>query len=160
MRAFRMMFIATALALLAVCANAADTAKPHGYATRDELRECMDLEAALKARFHGLEAANTANDKTGDRLAADSAKVHETLAKLDRNDPAAVAAFKQQMADYNANVVAWKAATAEAQKANDAYTADSATVDQKCLSLAYRAQDMDAVLKERKKAAAASSATP
>lgn len=160
MRPLRKMFVATALMLLAGAAGAADTAKAHGYATRDQLRECMDLEAALKTRFHALEATNAANDATGDRLQGDGKKVRETLAKLDRNDAAAVAAFKQQVADYNANVVAWKAATADAQTANDAYTADSATVDQKCVALSYHPQDIDAVVKERKKAAAASAATP
>jgi len=161
------MSIATALTLFAAVAGAAETAKnadapakAHGYATRDQLRECMDLQAALKLRFHGLETANTDNDAMGDRLEAEGAKVHDLQAGLDRSDAAAVTAFRQAAAGYNERVVAWKKTTADAQAADDAYKVDSAGVDQKCVGLSYRPQDIEAVVKERKKAAAASGATP
>ena len=161
------MFTAAALTLFAAVAGATETAKnadaparAHGYATRDQLRECMDLQAVLKIRFHGLQAGNTDNDATGDRLEAEGAQVHDTQATLDRSDAAAVTAFRQAVAGYNERVVAWKKATADAQAADDAYKMDSAAVDQKCVGLSYRPQDIDAVMKERKKAAAASGATP
>jgi hypothetical protein len=158
MSASRVKFVAAALALLAAAAGAADATKAHAYATRDQLRECMELEAALKIRFHDMASANAANDATGDGLAAEAAKVHETQARLDRGDAAAVTAFKQSVATYNERVAAWKKATADVETANDAYKADSAAVDQKCVGLAYHPQDIDAVMKERKKAAAAASA--
>jgi hypothetical protein len=152
------MFVAAALTLLAAAAGAADATKARTYATRDQLRECMDLEAALKTRFHDMATANAANDATGDGLAAEGTTVHETQARLDRNDAAAVTAFKQSVAAYNERVVAWKKATADVETANATYKVDSAAVDQKCVGLSYHPQDIDAVMKERRKAAAAASA--
>ena len=160
MSASRVMFVAAALTLFAAAAGAADAtqAHAHAYATRDQLRECMDLEAALKTRFHDIATANTSNDAMGDSLAAEATQVHATQARLDRSDAAAVTAFKQSVAAYNERVVAWKKATADVETANDAYKVDSAAVDQKCVGLSYHPQDIDAVMKERKKAAAAASA--
>lgn len=155
MSASRVMFIAAALACFGCAAAAADTVKPHGYATRDQLRECLDLQAALKVRFHARAQAGTVDDAEGDSLEAEGAKVHDAQGKLDRGDPAAVLAFKQAVADYNARVIAWKAATARGQAADDAYKTDSAVVDQECVGLSYRTQDVDAVMKERKKLAGA-----
>ncbi len=158
MSASRVMFVAAALALFAAAAGAADATKAHAYATRDQLRECMELEAALKTRFHDIATASTSNDAMGDSLAAEATQVHATQAKLDRSDAAAVTAFKQSVAAYNERVVAWKKAAADVETANDAYKVDSAAVDQKCVGLSYHPQDIDAVMKERKKAAAAASA--
>jgi hypothetical protein len=160
MSASRMMFVAAALALLAGAA-AADATKARTYATRDQLRECVDLQAALKTRFHAIAAANTANDTMGDSLAAEGTAVHETQARLDRSDAAAMTAFRQSVAAYNERVVAWKQATTDIETANEAYKVDSAAVDQKCVGLSYHPQDIDAVMKERRKAgAAASGAAP
>ena len=158
MSAYRVMFIAAALTLFAATAGAADATQAHAYATRDQLRECMDLQAALKTRFHDIATANTTNDAMGDSLAAEATQVHATQAGLDRSDAAAVTAFKQSVAAYNERVVAWKKATADVETANDAYKVDSAAVDQKCVGLSYHPQDIDAVMKERRKAAAAASA--
>jgi hypothetical protein len=69
-----------------------------------------------------------------------------------------VTVFRQEAAGYNERVVAWKKTTADAQAADDAYRVDSAGVDQKCVGRSYHPQDIDAVMKERKKAASA--ATP
>ncbi len=151
----RAMFLATTLTLFAALAAAADAVNPHGYATRDQLRECMALQAALKLRYHGLEQANATNDATGASLEADGAKVHDMQGKLDRGDKAAVAAFRRAVDDYNERVLAWKKQTADAQDADAAYKMDSGVVDQKCVGLAYHPQDIDGVVKERKKAAAA-----
>ena len=133
---------------------AASQARSGAYATRDQLRECLDQEGALKARFHAIDAAGAARDETTARLQAEGAKVREMQAQLDRADPAAVARFKDFLARHNANVVALNKEVADAEADTDAYNADSAAVNQKCMAMAYRTQDMDAVLKERKKAGA------
>jgi len=159
----RLLIVAGALTLLAsaVGATTVEMAKPaasravaRGYATRDQLRDCLDQEAALKSRFHAIDAASTARDETTARLQAEGAKVREMQAQLDRADPAAVARFKDFLARHNANVVALNKEVADAEADTDAYNADSAAVNQKCMAMAYRTQDMDAVLKERKKAGA------
>jgi hypothetical protein len=89
---------------------------------------------------------------------AEGVKVREMQAQLDRADPAAAARFKDFLARHNANVVALNKEVAESEAATDADNADSAAANQKCTALAYRTQDMDAVLNERKKAEAPASA--
>ncbi len=165
----RLLFVAGALTLLGSAAHAttvemakpaASQAKARGYATRDQLRECLAQEAELKTRFRAIDTANIARDETSARLKTEGERVRETQAQVDRSDPAAVARFKELLARHNANVVALNKEVSDSEAATDAYNADSAAVNQKCTALAYHTQDMDAVLKERKQAEAASAAKP
>jgi hypothetical protein len=161
----RSKFVAGVLTLFASAAGAttvemakpaASQAKGHGYATREQLRDCLDREAALKQRLHAIEAASTERDATTSRLQAEGAQVREMKDKLDRNDAVAVARFKELLAQHNANVAALNKDVADSEAATDAYNADSTAVNQECTTLTYHTQDIDAVLKERKKAQAAS----
>jgi predicted nuclease with TOPRIM domain len=159
----RLLFVASALTLLAFAASATavETAKPAAsqakgrYATREQLRECLDRQAELKARFRGIEAANAARAEAVKRLEAEGVKLREMKAQIDRDNVAAVQAFKQQLTDYNTHAAALNKESDDSSAAADAYNADSESVNQACTALPYHTQDMDAVLKERKKAASA-----
>ena len=150
--------VVTSLVLLHGAAAAATKGAPATgtYATRDQLRECLALDDSLKTRLRDLEAAGKARNDQFDANEAEGKRLVEMKAKLDRSDKAAILAFNQAVQDHNAHLKQVDDEAAASDAANKAYTADQAAADQKCGPLTYRPADMDAVTKERKKAAAAS----
>ena len=54
-----------------------DAAQPaaHTWATRDQLRDCLDTEDSLKERFKGVEAMTDAHEKLFNEVEAESAKL-------------------------------------------------------------------------------------
>jgi hypothetical protein len=69
-------------------------------------------------------------------------------------------AFNLLVSDHNVHVKQMNQEAGELQTVGSAYNDDMLAVNRKCSPLAYRVEDMGGVLKERKKAAAASGATP
>ena len=126
------------------------------YATRDQLRECLALDDGLKTRLHAMEAATAAHNARFEANEAEGKNLIDMKAKLDRSDKAAILAFNQAVQDHNLHLKEVDDEATASDAANKAYAADQAAVDQKCGPLTYRPADMDAVTKERKKAAAAS----
>ena len=126
------------------------------FATREQLRECLALDDGLKARMQAMEAATLAHNKQFDANEAEGARLADMKAKLDRSDKAAIVAFNQAVAEHNKHLQQSDEEATASDAATKAYAADRAAVDQKCGPLTYRPADMDAVTKERKKAAAAS----
>lgn len=139
---------------------AASQPAPRQWATRDQLRECLDLEAALKRRMSDIEAANAAHEAFFNRVEAENAKLLEVQGQLDHDSDTAIHAFNLLVTDHNVHVKQLNQEAQDSRAVSDAYNTDMVAVNRKCSSLAYRIDDMDAVLKERKKAAAASGATP
>ncbi len=139
----------------------AATAKPPvagTYATREQLRECLSLDDGLKARLHAMEAATVVHNRKFDANEAEGAKLVELKAKLDRGDKAAIQAFNQAVQEHNVHLQQVDEEAVAADIATKTLNADQAAVDQKCGPLTYRPADMDAVVKERKKATAAATA--
>ena len=126
------------------------------YATREQLRECLALDDGLKARMHAMEVATVAHNQKFDVNEVEGTKLVEMKAKLDRSDKAAIVAFNQAVAEHNQHLQQVDDEAAASDAATKTYAADRAAVEQKCGPLTYRPADMDAVTKERKKAAAAS----
>ena len=126
------------------------------YATREQLRECLTLDDGLKARMHAMEAATVVHNQKFDANEVEGARLVEMKAKLDRGDKAAIQAFNQAVQEHNLHLQQVDEEAVAADVATKALNADQAAVDQKCGPLTYRPADMDAVVKERKKAAAAS----
>ena len=150
----RVLFAASALTLLALSGNAsAADAKTH-YASRDQLRSCLDQQAVLKVRLRTLTAASDERTERAKRLEAEGLKLREMKTQVDRDNVAAITAFKALLTDYNANAAALNKEGADAMVATDAYNADSAALNDGCMALSYHSVDMDAVLKERRKAEA------
>jgi hypothetical protein len=150
--------VATCLVLSQEAAAATAKAAPVAgtYATRDQLRECMDLEDGLKGRLHAIQAATALHNQKFDANEAEGARLVEMKAKLDRSDKAAIQAFNQAVQDHNVHLQQVDDEAAAADVENKALNADQAAADRKCGPLTYRPADMDAVMKERKKATAAS----
>ncbi len=128
------------------------------YATREQLRECLSLDDGLKARVQAMEAAAIVHNRKFDANEVEGAKLVEMKAKLDRSDKAAILAFNQAVQEHNLHLQQVDQEAADADAVAKAYAADQVAMDQKCGPLTYRPADMDAVMKERKKAAAVSAA--
>ncbi len=153
----RFRFLLVTCLVWAQCASAATAKAPVNgtYATRDQLRECLNLDDAMKARLHAMEAAATVHNQKFDANEAESARLKDMKAKLDRSDKAAIQAFNQAVQEHNVHLKEVDDEAAASDAAQKAYALDQAAADQKCGSLTFRPADMDAVVKERKKAASA-----
>ena len=142
-----------AIAATAKAAPAAGT-----YATREQLRECLALDDGLKARLHAMEVAAAAHNQKFEASEVEGTQLVEMKARLDRGDKAAIQAFNQAVQEHNVHLQQMDEEAVASDAATKALNADQAAADQKCGPLTYRPADMDVVLKERKKAAAASAA--
>jgi hypothetical protein len=134
---------------------AASQPAPRQWATRDQLRECLDLEAGLKLRLGDIQAASAAHDAFFDRVEAENARLLEVQARLDHDSQTAVHEFNLLVSEHNVHVKQLNQEASDSQAVSNAYNADMLAVNRKCSSLAYRVEDMDAVMKERRKAASA-----
>ncbi len=157
------------LVSLAACAAAGattvKTGKPaasqpaaRAWATRDQLRDCLDTEAALKERFKGIEAAVDAHERLFDQVEAERNKLTELQGQLDHDSEVSVRAFNALVQEHNQHVKQLNQDAADSRPASEAYNADMSAYNHRCASLVYRVEDMDAVMRERRKAAAAQAA--
>jgi len=153
MHSLRIPFLVAALLL--TCAAAAAATKPGagGYGTRDQLRECLDLDDSLKARARALEASAAASNKQIEANEAEAARLVEMKKTLDRSDKAAIAAFNTAAKEHNEHVQQADDGANAVQAATTAYNDDKKDAEHQCGSISYRPADMDAVTRERKKAA-------
>jgi hypothetical protein len=138
---------------------AASQAPARAWATRDQLRECMDIEAGLKTRFKAIEVSNAAHEKMFDQAEAENTTLRELQSQLDRDSDTSIGAFNALVKDHNLHVKALNQDAADSRPVNDAYNDDMMAFNHKCSQLVYRVDDMEAVMKERKKAAAAAAAS-
>jgi hypothetical protein len=140
---------------VAATAKASKPATAGTFGTRDQLRECLDLDDAIKVRAQALAAAATA---TNARIAVnedEGLKLADMRKTLDRSDKAAIATFNQLATAHNQHSQQVEDDAAKAEADNSALSADKAAMDEKCGPLTYRPADMDAVNRERRKSAAA-----
>ncbi len=169
MRAPRLLPLLAALALLptlAAHATTVNTGKPaasqpatRAFASREQLRDCMDTEDGLKVRFNALEASNAAHELLFNQIESENAKLTELEAVLDHDSDAAVRGFNAAIKEHNEHVRQLNEQAAQSRPVSSAYNEDMAAYNRRCAPLVYRVEDMDAVMKERRKAAAASAAS-
>ena len=105
-------------------------------------------------RWQAIQAATAENNRKFDANDAEEARLVEMKAKLDRSDKTAILAFNKAVADHGQHIQQANQDGDAADAANKAYLADRAAADDQCANLTYRPADIDAVAKERKKAAA------
>ena len=165
-RAPRALALVATLALASAGATTVKTGKPaasqppaQAWATRDQLRECMDAEAALKERFRAIDASNAAHEKMFDQVEAERVRLQALQEQLDRDSDTSLGAFNALVKEHNQHVKALNQDAADSRPASDAYNADMVAFNHRCSGLRYRVDDMEAVVKERKKAAAAAAAS-
>jgi len=122
------------------------------YATRAQLRECLDLEDALKARRKSLDAGIEAHETQLAAISADDQKLVEVQAHLDRESETAVNAFNLLVTDHNVRAKELRNEAETLRAATEAYNDESLAVNRKCSALTYSLDDMNAVMKERRAA--------
>ena len=155
MTSSRIPLLVVSLLLLAAHAGAATVkaSKPAGFGTREQLRECLDLGDAMKTRRTALEAATAEHNRKFDANDAEDAKLVDMKARLDRNDKDAILAFNKAVTEHAQHTRELNAESDQQEASMKAFEADQADMDDKCGNLTYKPADIDAVNKERKKAA-------
>lgn len=158
----RTCLFALALPLACGAANAADDAaapRPEGaFASRAQLRECLDTEASLKTRVEAINAANVQHEQIFQRIEAENAQLKAMSSQQDDANTAAMSAYAGLVKMHNMHVRELNRGEAELVPVSNAYNADIAAFHGRCSGLSYRTEDMDAVTQDRRKAASVTSA--
>jgi len=138
------------LAAIALQGAQAQT-QPDKVVTRDELRTCMNSEAALAARRKELEARNKGN---GDEAASIRAEAEQLKAEQEKiiADNAPMDRFNRKVKAHNERILA-------ARTRADAFKGELETLNksllahnESCGGISFRQEDKDAILKEREAA--------
>lgn len=160
MNSLRIPFVLLATLLACATAGAASgKATAAGtFGTRMQLRECLDLDDALRARTAVLQASVAASNKRIEDNAAEDARLVEMKKALDRSDKAAILKFNEVVLAHKQHMEQSDHEAEEIEKSTRDYNADKAEADQKCGALTYRPADVEAVNRERKKASAVATA--
>jgi hypothetical protein len=149
------LLVVSSLLLLAATAEAATAKPPRAavFGTREQLRECLDLDDAMNARRRTLEAAAADHNRKFDANDAEDARLVEMKAKLDRSDKGAILAFNQAVTEHARHTHELNAEAEQQEAGMKSFEADKADMDDKCGNLTYKPADIDAVNRERRKAA-------
>ena len=141
------------LAFAAAAATVKPPPRPAVFGTREQLRQCLDLGDAMNARRKTIETAAAEHNKKFDANDVEDAKLVEMKAKLDRNDKDAILAFNKAVTEHTQHTHDLNAEADQQDASMKAFQNDKADMDDKCGNLTYKPADIDAVNKERKKAA-------
>ena len=152
---------ATVLGIAHAQATTVKTGKPaasqpaaSAWATRAQLRDCVETEAALKERFRVIEAATTAHEKLFDQIEVENTRLEQLHDQLDHDSEVAVKGFNALVKEHNEHVKQLNQDAVDTRPARDAYNADMVAFNHKCSGLRFHIEDMEAVTRERQKAAA------
>jgi hypothetical protein len=150
---FPLLVVSSLLIAGSACAATAKPAKAATFGSREQLRECLDLGDAMNARRVTLEAAVAEHNKKFDANDAEEARLMEMKARLDRNDKDAIAAFNKAVTEHAQHTRDLNTEADQQDAGMKSFQNDKADMDDKCGNLTYKPADIDAVNKERKKAA-------
>ena len=159
MKSLRIPFVLLASLLLSAAACAATGKSAAGtFGTREQLRECLALDDALQVRTTALAASVAASNRRIDDNAAEDARLVDMKKALDRSDKAAILKFNEVVLAHKQHVEQSDREVDEIDKVTRDYNADKADAEQKCGAFTYHPADVEAVNRERKKAAAVAAA--
>ena len=150
---FPLLVVSSLLVATSACAATAKPAKATVFGTRAQLRECLDQGDALNARRVTLEAAVAEHNRKFDANDAEEARLVQMKATLDRNDKGAIAAFNKAVTEHAQHTHDLNAEADQQDAGMKSFQNDKADLDDKCGNLTYKPADVDAVDKERRKAA-------
>jgi len=125
--------------------------KPEKLVTRDELRACMNSEAAIAARRKELESRAKVS---GEEVAAIRAEAEELKAEQERmgDDGRNFERFQRKAKAHNTRVLAAKS-DAETFRADlDGMNKSVVAHNEKCGGISFLPEDKEAILKEREAA--------
>ena len=122
------------------------------YSTRDQLRECMETGDGLAQRREDMDRRSAAHEAAIVQLQAEADKLVGAEAQLDHRSQAAVTAWNLLVADQNARTKALNDEVPALRAAGEAFNADTLAANRRCAGNLYLADDVTAVLAERKRA--------
>lgn len=140
-----------ALLLLAAQAQAQTGARPK-MSTRDEYRSCLNEEDALDARRAPLEAQRKVHNAALKRL-QDDAKAHAATQPAPDAGDAAIDAFNAKIDELDARVEVVNREAERLQAGIVELNTQIAAANRRCAGLVVSITDIQAVRKERAKAA-------
>ncbi|HEX7690007.1 MAG TPA: hypothetical protein VF453_20035 [Burkholderiaceae bacterium] len=158
----RPVLLALAAAVLAPAVSAApkpaQASAPSAFASREQLRRCLAEEDELKARLDAIQARHAEHERRLSELEAENDRIVEVQRQLDTTSDVAVNAFNLLVSDHNVHARQLNEAAAASRAESEAYNAAILQHNRDCARLVYRVDDLQAVTKERRAAAAAASA--
>ncbi len=147
-----------AVAALLISGAALAGGKTATFGSRDQLRDCMDLDESIKARVQALQSSVMDINRQIADNETEATRLVEMKKTLDRSDKAAILKFNEAAQAHNKHVNDTDQASNDEQAASKVVDDDRAQMDAKCSMLTYRPADLDAVNRERRKASAIASA--
>ena len=150
---FPLLVVPSLLLAFAAAAATVKPPRPAVFGSREQLRECLDLGDSMSTRRKTLEAAAADHNKKFDANDAEDARLVDMKAKLDRSDKDAIAAFNKAVNEHAQHTHDLNAEADQQDASMKTFQNDKADMDDKCGNLTYKPADIDAVNKERKKAA-------
>jgi len=140
------LFLATVLALpLAAAAQAYYRDAPM---TRGELRGCVERDQALRDRLSILEQEKRGNDLESGEIAREGTQLARDLARLDNNDPSAVADYNARSDAHNRWVVDHNNRVAGMNGRASLYNRDATDMGSQCSARVYYFRDLDYVRRD------------
>lgn len=144
----RILIAAWSLAALNAVA-AEPSPKSPKFATREEIRGCMNSEEELSVSLKRLDGYISENRLALARMQAEAAEIAENQRRLDTTDEKAVDAFNTKVSDHNKRVQEVNSQAESFKVKGEAHNADSLAHNKRCATLVYRIDDRNAILKER-----------
>ncbi|MEO8153139.1 MAG: hypothetical protein ABI605_08730 [Rhizobacter sp.] len=135
--------------IVSLQANATDTPKVPQYATRDELRGCMNADDALKATRKKVNENMARNQASLATVQLEAVELVDEQRRVDATDNTAIDAFNDKMAAHNKRVEQVNAQASVFKAGSDAYNDELLEYNRRCSTLVYRIDDRNAILKER-----------
>lgn len=120
------------------------------FASREELRSCMEGEDDIKQRNAQLERSHTLHNAELKAMQDQSTAFYATEDKVDASDEKQVAAFNARVAELNQQVDALNQRGARLTEEVKLFRADMRAHNQRCAALVYKVIDKDAIVRERK----------
>jgi hypothetical protein len=144
---------ACAVSALSIAApKPASAAAPGRYSSRDQLRDCLEVGDALAQRREEMDRRSAEHEAALTQLQAEADKLVGLEAQLDRRSPTAITAWNLLVADQNARTKALNDEVPALSAAGEAFNADTLAANRRCAGNLYLADDVTAVLAERKRA--------
>lgn len=120
------------------------------FASREELRSCMEGEDEIKQRNAQLERRHTMHNAELKALQDQSTAFYATEDKVDVSDEKQLAAFNERVTELNQQVDALNQRGARLTEEVKLFRADMRAHNQRCAALVYKIIDKDAIVRERK----------
>ncbi|MGN6528165.1 MAG: hypothetical protein ACTHL8_17385 [Burkholderiaceae bacterium] len=149
---------ALAPAVAAAAPKPAPASATPAFASRDQLRQCLAEEDALKARLDAIQARHAEHERRLSALEAENDRIVEVQGQLDTTSEVAVNAFNLLVSDHNVHARQLNEAAAASRAESEAYNAAILQHNRDCARLVYRVDDLQAVTRERRAAATAAAA--